>query len=228
MRRCSDQRVVRMPLRNVLARCARDDARRAPPAPRSSPPCSRCLPASRRRPDPAARRARRRAGARRRGEAADRGGRRRRGRRRLARATAGRCARTRPPGAGTPRARTRRASSSGSTSMALRPALSRLRTEIANAQTADPALISGRACGAPDRPLGRGPARGRGGPVRRLRGVRQGGLSGGAGARGARGSSGLDDLVTPRHRAQDRGGGRPDEALGVSRADARAFRELAD
>lgn len=110
----------------------------------------------------------------------------------------------------------------------LKPAVFRLRSELAQAQTADPALISGRAalrrlgkeiaaippgeadpCAAYDAYADAGYPRG---PAREARALQRS----------------LDVLLTPgMERRIDAAADRM-EALGISRADAEAFRQLAD
>ena len=108
------------------------------------------------------------------------------------------------------------------------PHVFRLRSELAQAQTADPALISGRAA---LRRLGRELAAlpaGEADPCAAYRAYAKAGYPRGP-ARAARAlSDRLDTILTRGMERRIRAAGARMEALGISRADAEAFSSLAD
>ena len=111
----------------------------------------------------------------------------------------------------------------------LRPALMRFRTEIAAAQTADPVLRSGRAAGrriarTADEVIPAGEAD----PCAAYEAYARAGYPEGP-ARAARAlDRRLEEIATARTRRKIHAAAERMRELGVSRADARAFRQLAD
>jgi hypothetical protein len=110
----------------------------------------------------------------------------------------------------------------------LKPHVLRLRSELAQAQTADPALFSGRAA---LRRLGKELAAlptGKADPCAAYRAYAKAGYPRGP-ARDARAlSDRLDHILTPGMERRIRAAAERMRALGVSPADAQAFRQLAD